>query len=165
MIECIYAALEKHKKVIVKNLMGNHDDHTSQALSVAMSLYFHNNPRVEIDDVPAKFWYYSFGSVLIGATHGDTAKPAALPGVMATDQAKAWGESEHRYWYTGHIHTTNKQEFHGCVWESFRTLAARDAWHTAQGYRAGRDMVSITHHKDFGEIERHTMNIAVLRGS
>lgn len=164
MIQCVYSALKKHKQVIVKNIIGNHDDHTSQALSLALSLYFENNKRVIIDTSPSKFWYYQHGQVLIGSTHGDTAKPDKLGGIMATDKHKAWGETKYRYWYTGHIHTKNSMELHGCLWESFRTLAAKDAWHAGQGYRSGRDMQSIHLHKDYGESERHTINIDMLRG-
>lgn len=164
MIQCVYSALEKHKKVIVKNVIGNHDDHTSQALSLALSLYFENNNRVKVDTSPSKFWYYQHGQVLLGTTHGDTAKPDKLGGIMSVDMPKEWGETKHRYWYTGHIHSKNSMELHGCLWESFRTLAAKDAWHAGQGYRSARDMQSIHLHKDFGEVERHTMNIAMLRG-
>ena len=164
MIYCITAALKKHKQVIVRNVIGNHDDHTSQALSVALACFFSNNPRVRIDESASHFWYYQFGKVLIGSTHGDMAKPDKLEGIMATDKAVAWGETLHRYWLTGHIHTQNVKEYTGCVWESFRTLAAKDAWHSAMGYRGGRDMKSIIYHKDHGEVERHTMNISMLRG-
>lgn len=163
MIQCVYSALKKHEKVIVKNVIGNHDDHTSQALSLALSLYFENNNRVEVDTSPSKFWYYKFGQVLLASTHGDTAKPDKLPGIMAHDRSEDWGNTKHRYWLTGHIHNKNQMEFPGVVWESFRTLAAKDAWHAAQGYRSGRDMQSITYHKDHGEVERHTMNISMLR--
>lgn len=163
MIACVYAALEKHNKIIVRNMTGNHDDHSSHFLAIALDMYFHNNERVVVDTAPTKFWYYRHGKVLIGSAHGDTAKPKDLPGVMAADKAQDWGQTEHRYWYTGHIHTANKQEFHGCVWESFRTLAAKDAWHTSMGYRSGRDMQSIVLHEDHGEIERHTVNITQLR--
>ena len=162
-IECVYSALKKHKKVIVKNIIGNHDDHTSQALSLALSLYFENNKRVEVDNSPSKFWFYQHGQVLIGSTHGDTCKPEKLAGVMATDKAKEWGSTTYRYWLTGHIHTKNSMELQGCMWESFRTLAGKDAWHTGQGYRSGRDMSSIHFHNEFGETERHTMSLGMLR--
>ena len=165
MIQCIYSALQKHKKVIVKNIIGNHDDHTSQALSLALSLYFENNKRVHVDVCPSKFWYYRFGKVLLGSTHGDTAKPEQLGGIMACDRAEDWGDTLFRYWFTGHIHTKNSMERPGWVWESFRTLAAKDAWHAGQGYRSGRDMVSIHLHKDYGEVERHTLNISMLRAN
>lgn len=163
MIQCVYSALKKHKRVVLRNMTGNHDDHSSHFLSIAMSLYFENNKRVIVDDSPMRFWYYRFGKVLLGSTHGDTAKPSALPGIMAADRAEDWGDTAFRYWLTGHIHSTNKQEFPGVVWESFRTLAAKDAWHTEQGYRSGRDMQSIVYHRDHGEVERHIMNISMLR--
>jgi hypothetical protein len=46
--------------------------------------------------------------------------------------------------------------------EYFRTLAARDAWHAGQGYRSGRDMQCIIHHREFGEIGRHRRGIAMI---
>jgi hypothetical protein len=46
--------------------------------------------------------------------------------------------------------------------EYVRTLAARDAWHQGQGYRAGRDMQLAVHHREFGEIERHRCDIGML---
>ena len=162
MMTCIEAAAKKHEKVIVKNLIGNHDDHTSQMLGLALALFYEGNERVEIHDDPAKFWFHRFGQVLIGAGHGDTTKPAQLPGIMATDRAEDWGQTKHRYFYTGHIHTQNVAEYPGCVCESFRTLAARDAWAAAKGYRSGRDMYCIVHHKDHGEVERHRVDVAML---
>jgi hypothetical protein len=163
LIECVYSALKKHKRVIVKNVIGNHDEHTSQALALALSLYFENNKRVTVDNSPSKFWFYRHGEVLIGSTHGDSCKPEKLSGVMATDMAEDWGKTKHRYWYTGHIHSKNSMELAGCMWESFRTLASKDAWHTAQGYRSGRDMSSIHIHERHGEVERHTMSLSSLR--
>lgn len=165
MIQCVYSALKKHEKVIVKNVIGNHDTHTSQALSLALSLYFENNDRVDVDSSPSRFWFYKFGKVLIGSTHGDTVKPEKLGGIMATNKPQDWGNTVHRYWYTGHIHSRNAMELDGCMWESFRTLAAKDAWHASKGYSSGRDMVSIHHHKDYGEIERHTISLSMLRAA
>ena len=82
-----------------------------------------------------------------------------LPGVMAADKAKDWGETEFRYWLTGHIHHDSKKEFPGVMVESFRTLAARDSYATAGGWRSGRDTKCIVYHKEYGEIERHSVNI------
>jgi hypothetical protein len=163
MIECVHMALLKHEHVVVKNLIGNHDDHTSHFLAIALDLFFKNNPRVEVDTSPKKFWFYRFGKNLIGSAHGDTAKPDKLPGIMAADRPQDWGATEHRYWYTGHVHSMNRKEWPGVVWESFRTLAAKDAWHTSMGYRSGRDLIGIVLDKDHGEVERHTINISALR--
>ena len=74
MLYCIQRLLEKHKRVEVRINRGNHDGHSSYALSLMLSCFFHNEPRVHIDLSPAVAWYYQFGRVLIGSTHGDTLK-------------------------------------------------------------------------------------------
>tara|TARA_Y100000310_G_scaffold114941_1_gene113483 strand:+ start:564 stop:1730 length:1167 start_codon:yes stop_codon:yes gene_type:complete len=163
MMTCIEAAARKHERVIVRNCIGNHDDHTSQMLSIALALFYENNDRIEIHDSPSRFWYFKFGKVLFGSTHGDTTKPQQLAGIMASDQADEWGKTRHRYWYTGHIHTQTLIEYPGVIWESFRTLATKDAWTSGRGYRSGRDMYAIVHHKNYGELERHRVDVAMLK--
>jgi hypothetical protein len=158
----ILRMLEKFGKVVVKLIPGNHDPQAIWALAYALHAYFANEPRVEVDLGPSKFWYYQFGKVLIGSTHGDTVKPERLPGIMAADKPEEWGASKFRYWYTGHIHSKNAIEFPGVQWESFRTLAAQDAYAASHGYRSGRDMVLIVHHKDHGEVERHRCDVGML---
>lgn len=162
LIYCVKAALAKHKQVIVRVVKGNHDTHASFALALAIDAYFSNNDRVTVDLSPSAMWYYHFGKVLIGATHGDTVKVAELPGVMAYDRPLQWGETKHRYWYLGHVHHQAQKEFPGVIVEQFRTLAARDAWHSGQGYRAGRDMNLLVHHRLHGEIERHRCDVGML---
>lgn len=159
----IETALLKHQNVRVINEIGNHDEHTSQMLSLALAAMYELNPRVQFDESPARFHYHRFHSNFIGITHGDTVKPEKLGGIMATDRPADWGASRFRYWFTGHVHTQRLFELPGCTVESFRTLAARDAWNAGQGYRSGRDMQAIVLHKDFGEIERHRVDIAMVR--
>jgi hypothetical protein len=158
---CIEQALCKHTTVRVINEIGNHDDHTSQVLTLALQMAYEQNPRVSFDDSPAKFHYHVFGQNLIGVTHGDTVKPADLGGIMAADQRVAWGQTRHRYWYTGHVHNQRVFELHGGVLvESFRTLAAKDSWTASMGYRSGRDMCAIVLHREWGEVERHRVDIS-----
>ena len=158
----ILRALQKHNKVIVRFIRGNHDPNAVWALAFTIHAYFSNEPRVTVDLSPSRFWYYRFGKVLIGSTHGDSTKTEQLPGIMAADKPEDWGETKHRYWYTGHIHHKMVKEYPGVVCESFRTLAARDAWHAGSGYRAGRDMQAIVLHFDHGEVERHRCDIGML---
>lgn len=165
MVYCINRALSKHKKVIVRIVKGNHDGHSSFALALALDAFFSNNDRVTIDLSPAAHWYFRFGKVLIGVTHGDTSKMADLPGVMADDRPDDWGQTRFRYWYQGHIHHQDTKEYRGAVVEAFRTLAAKDAYHAGHGYRAGRDMRCIVHHKDYGEIERHRCDVSMLKAA
>jgi hypothetical protein len=158
----ILRALEKHEQVIVRFVQGNHDPHSVWSLAFTMAAYFSNEPRVTVDLSPSKFWFHRFGSVLIGATHGDTVKHDKLLGVMACDRPQDWGETKHRYWYTGHVHNTTVTELQGVRCESFRTLAAKDAYAAGHGYRAGRDMVAIVHHRDHGEVERHRCDVGMI---
>lgn len=162
MIECVELALQKHRTVIVRCLPGNHDPHTALALSVALAAFFSANERVTVDCDPGKFFWFRFGKVFVGATHGDMVKPAQMPGVMASYKAREWGETEFRYAYFGHVHHSSKGggEEYGVTWETFQTLAAKDAWHHASGYRSGRSMVAITHHRENGEDSRHTVTVA-----
>jgi hypothetical protein len=162
MIYCLQRLLEKHQEVVFRINKGNHDGHSSYALALMLSCYFHNEPRIKVDLSPSPVWYYKFGKVQIGSTHGDTIKGQNLPGVMAADQPQAWGETKHRVWYVGHVHHSDLKEYPGCIVEYFRTMAARDAWHQGQGYRAGRDMCCIVHHREYGEIERHRCDIGML---
>ena len=162
MLHCIMRLLEKHEQVIFRINKGNHDGHSSYALALMISCYFHDEPRVVVDLSPAVSWYYQFGKVLIGSTHGDTIKGGDMVALMAADKPVEWGTTVHRYWYVGHVHHQDTKEYRGGVVEYFRTLAARDAWHAGQGYRAGRDMRLIVLHKEHGEIERHRCDVAMI---
>lgn len=161
-LHCIRRMLQKHSKVVVRINKGNHDGHSSYALALMVSCYFHNEPRVEVDLSPGFCWYYQFGEVLIGSTHGDTIKGKDMGAVMAADMPKAWGNTTHRYWFVGHVHHKDVKEYPGVIVEYVRTLAARDAWHQGQGYRAGRDMQLVVLHRKFGEVERHRCDIGMI---
>lgn len=159
---CVSAALRRHKTVHVVNVIGNHDDHSAVALSLILEGYYSNEPRVVIDDAVSAYRRFRFGSVLLGMTHGHNSKPEDLASIMATEWPEEWGATRHRYWLTGHIHTRKVWECRGAMVESFRTLAARDAWTASMGYSAGRDMQRITYHRDHGEIERQRVDIGML---
>lgn len=156
-------ALLKHDRVRVVIEIGNHDDNSSLMLALCLQSYYEREPRVEIDTSPAKFHWYRFGKCLIGVTHGDTVKASALPGVMAVDRASDWGETEHRVWYTGHVHHDSAKDFPGCTVETFRTLAPADAWHRAAGYRSAQDMKVDVWHREYGRVNRHIVGIRQIR--
>ena len=159
MIDCVNMALEKYDKVIVKNNIGNHDDHTSQVLSVCMMWAFKNNPRVTIEEPQKAFFCYEFGKNLVLSTHGHMVKPAKMQGVVANYFPAEWGRTEHRLCLVGHFHHESRQEENGLVTEIFNTLAASDAWHHASGYKSKRNMKLIVLDKEHGEVERYTFNI------
>ncbi len=157
--------LKKHEKVQVVNVPGNHDPRMARMLAMWMQAVFEREKRVEIISNLCPYIYIKHGKNLIGFAHGDGAKPAELPGIMAADKSEDWGSTEFRIWITGHIHHETCKEFPGCTVESFRTLAGRDYWHSWKGYRAGRSLSCITFHKDFGEITRSTVDLKLARSS
>lgn len=147
MRRCIESALEKHETVHVINAAGNHDESSAQALAVLLSVAYENEPRVTVDLSPSVFYYYRWGKVLLGVHHGHTCKLPALPGVMAADRAKDWGECSFRHWLTGHVHHESVKEYPGVTVETFGTLAAKDAYATNGGWRSNRHMQAVVYHR------------------
>jgi hypothetical protein len=160
-IHCAQLALQKHRRVIIRCLPGNHDPYASIALATALSCFWDGSDRVIVDTDPGYFWKLKWGRVLLTATHGDFVKPNELPMVVAATWPEDWGQTEFRYGYLGHIHHRSLGgERGGLQWETFQTLAPKDVWHYKKGYRSGRSMVAVTHSKTSGEYLR---NIAAVR--
>lgn len=160
---CVDALLRKHRKVTLINEIGNHDDQSAMMLNVILEAYYHNEPRLLIDTSPQYYHYYRFGKVLIGTHHGHKAKPADLGGIMATDRAKDWGETEFRYWFTGHIHHETSKEYRGYVHQSMSPLAALDVYSASNGYRSQRGMESVIFHREWGEEDRNRVGINFIQ--
>ena len=139
------------------NVVGNHDDTGAMFLSVCLANVYEKEKRVTIDTTPSAFQYFRFGKTLVGCHHGHSCKPDRLPGVMATDRAEDWGSTSYRYWWIGHVHHQSLKDYPGVTVESFRTLAAKDAYAHWGGYRAPRDMKCIVLHEEYGEVARHTV--------
>jgi hypothetical protein len=160
MVDAIMLALEKHDTVEVVNLPGNHDPHSAVYLKVALSAYFKDEPRVNVDLDPSEFWFWTFGMNQFGAHHGHRRKPADMAGAMAAMRPADWGATTFRYFFSGHIHhKVSSKEVPGVIWETFQTLAGKDAYHANSAYCAGRSMTSITYHRDYGEQSRQIVNL------
>lgn len=150
----VETALEKHAEVNVTVRAGNHDPMSAIFLAHMLDIAFEREPRVHVDLDPSLFWFARFGNVLLAATHGHTVKPADFAAVMAAECGQAWGETEFRYGFQGHIHHETRIEKGGATVETFQTLAAKDAWHAGRGYSAGRSMTAITFDRELGEVSR-----------
>lgn len=157
-IEGIYSALAKHALVIVKVLRGNHDRNAWITLYVALVQHFRGNSRVRIEGGEADYWFFRFGSTLIGAHHGHRLKPAEMAGAMATECREDWGETDYRLFLHGHLHHMRVQEVLGVRVECFRSLAEVDAFHSGK-YGSGKSLVSITIHRENGEDGRVQVNL------
>lgn len=162
-VEAVELALQKHARVLVRLIPGNHDDQSAIAVSLALAMRYANEPRVTVDDDPGPFWWWRWGGVFLGAAHGDMAKMTDLPLIMASANPGDWGASKHRLILTGHIHHRSKlvaaKEHGGVEVESFNTPVAKDAWQHRAGYVSGRSVHSLTFHREDGEISRARVNI------
>lgn len=161
-IQCIELALQKHDLVEYRKLPGNHDEESSLLLAVAIAAHFRGNPRVTVNTDPSRFYMREHGRSMIAATHGDMLKMGDMAGFVAAQWPEAWGRTKYRYGYTGHVHNERAlaaNTLRGLKAESFNTIAAKDSWHAGMGYQAPRNMVSITLHKDRGEIDRFTIPV------
>ena len=159
MTDLIDLALQKHARVIVRNLPGNHDPHASIALTIALAAFYARDKRVTIVADPGEFFFFRFGLWLCGAHHGHRAKADRLAMAMADMRRKDWGETLYRQFFFGHIHHESAREIAGVRVESFQTIAAKDAHAVGSGYLSGQSLNAITVHKRRGEIGRHRVNI------
>lgn len=154
--------LSKFEDVHISVSIGNHDLSSAIFLSECLFNVYEKEQRLTVDISPSHFKYWRFGKNLLGFHHGHGAKPDQLPQIMAADKAEDWGNTEYRYWMTGHVHHQSVKEFPGVMVESFRVLPPTDAYAANKGYRAGRDMKAIILHEGFGEVARHIFNPKML---
>lgn len=154
-------ALLKHSHVFVRILPGNHDPHAAVALAYYLLAWFRENPRVTVDVSPDYFWWFRFGKVMLGATHGHMAKPGQMPGIMAERRPEDWGATRFRYCHTFHVHHQSKvmTEGGGVVTETHQTPIPKDAWHHQMGYLSGRSLQSIIYSREHGEVGRQRVSV------
>lgn len=136
--------LLRHGHVEVRLMAGNHDAKAALAVALALSEGYAGDERVTIDDSPAYIWFRRYGKVLLGATHGDKAKPDQMPLLMAVDRPQDWAASTRRRVFTGHVHHERLREIGGVIVETLRAPVAKDAYHSFEGYRAGRSVYGYT---------------------
>lgn len=151
---CVDLALQKHKRVILRILPGNHDTHSHLAVLFALAERYRENKRVEVQKLPGEFWAYEWGKVMLAAHHGDKAKAQQMVLYLADEYPELWGRTRHRFLFTGHLHHMKAQDIGGVQWEQLRAVTARDAYAASHAYSARAQMQAITYHKDRGEVSR-----------
>lgn len=161
-VRTIDAALRRNERVIVRILPGNHDEYSAVAIAYFLLAWYRNEPRVTVDVDPSLFWWYRFGQVMLGATHGHTVKLKDMASIMAHRRAEDWGRTKFRYIHGFHIHHQSKYatEGGGVISESHQAPIPQDAWHFGAGFLSGRSVQTITYHAEYGEVSR--VRVAML---
>lgn len=156
MARTVDAALRRHRHVTVRILKGNHDEHACVAVAYFLLAWYRKDKRVTVDIDPSLFFWFRFGAVMLGATHGHLAKLKDMPAIMAHRRAKDWGESKHRFIHGFHIHHHEKlaTEGNGCISEAHQAPIPQDSWHYGKGFLSGRSVQAITYHRRNGEFSR-----------
>lgn len=150
----IRAMLQRHAHVEVKTMPGNHDGSAAYYIQDILAEHYRDEPRVTVHTDLQPLWYWEFGTNMIAATHGDTIKKMQdMLAVMANDQPEMWGRTRERMGIQGHYHSSHRTEFTGGSVERFRTLAGRDYWHHASGYRSKREITAMVLHEEYGREE------------
>lgn len=155
--------LSKHRQVWIVNARGNHDPDAAVWLNKIIVAYYSKEPRVKVFQNAPAFQYVEWGQVLIGVHHGDRIKRQQIYEAMTRDRRDSWGKAKFAYFWTGHIHHKAAEEIGGCLFESFNTLAAPDAWHAQNGYGANREMQQITIHRNHGIVARNVCGLQMAR--
>ncbi len=135
----------------------NHDYQSGFFLADLIQTYFQNNKNITFDCSIAHRKGYRYGNNLIGTTHGDGAKQADLPLLMAQEFPIEWSKTKHRYIYTHHIHHKSSKDYAGITVESMRSPSATDSWHHRKGFQhAPQAVEGFIHHYKNGQIARLT---------
>ena len=134
----------------------NHDFLQSWFLADIIQTYFKDCKNISFDCNLQHRKYFTYGSNLIGSTHGDGAKIADLPLLMA-HEAKDWSSCKHKYIYTHHVHHKSSKDYMGVNVEAMRSASGTDGWHHRNGYlHAPKAIEGFLHSKEHGQIARIT---------
>jgi hypothetical protein len=148
-----YAA-QKHARVIVRILPGNHDITAYMAIMFALHERYRENPRIEVQKIPGEFFVMRHGNCLVAAHHGHGAKPERMVMFLADEHAEDWGKTRHRFLFTGHLHHLKMADIGGVQWMQLRAITAKDAYAAGNAYSARASLEAITFDADQGEIQR-----------
>lgn len=147
-------ALRRHARVTVRILPGNHNLTSYMAIMFALAERYRNEPRVTVQKVPGEFFVHRFGDCFISAHHGHGGKPERMVLFLADEYASDWGQTRHRFLFTGHLHHHKSADIGGVTWEQLRAVTARDAYAVGNAYSARAQLQAITLHRTKGEIQR-----------
>lgn len=156
-LHVIGRAAQRHAKVRVMVVPGNHDPEASVAVHLALSMFYSTHPRIAVDKECVGIAYHRHGVNLIGVTHGDKLAQDRMLAAMSHDRASDWGEAWCRRFYSGHIHHARVKAVGPLKCEAFSTPIARDTYAHNAGYRSERELVAIHFDAKLGEVGRHNI--------
>jgi len=135
----------------------NHDYMSGFFLADVIQTHFRECKNISFDCSIAHRKYTTYGNSLIGTTHGDGAKQQDLGSLMSIEAKEHWATSEHRHFYTHHVHHKTSKDFINVTVESLRSPSGTDGWHDRNGYKgAPKAVEGFIHSKKDGQVARLT---------
>ena len=134
----------------------NHDYTNGFFLANVIETHFRNCKNIKFDCSISHRKYFNYGTNLIGTTHGDGAKQTDLGSLMSVECKELWAQSEHRYFYTHHVHHKTAKDFINVTVESLRSPSPADSWHNRNGYVSSPAIEGFIHSKENGQVARLT---------
>ena len=157
-------ALEKFRYVDVIINQGNHSRTNDIWMTELLRSVYGDKGRVHVLENSSVFIPYRMGNTFVLVHHGDKAKAAVLPSVMANDYRQDWGETEYHYIDVGHYHhKMTAKESQGCTVEQWNTLAPSDKYGHDGGWRSHQSITRVDRSKTYGEVGRRTLPIGEIR--
>ena len=120
--------------VRVTFMAGNHDRHSAVALMMYLSAYYKDTDDITVISSPKTRQYLTYGSTLLGFTHGDKVRADKLGPIMSSEAREDWGLNPHHVWFHGHLHHQTLVERDGCTIIQLPSLAGHDRYHYRGGY-------------------------------
>ena len=163
LVESIEKLMQEADVHVIHN-PANHDYYGGYMLADAIYCWFHKSPNVTFNISNSHRKYFKYGENLIGTSHGDGAKPDALPMLMATEAKEDWATTNYRYIYLHHLHHKKQIKYlvgsdnQQITIEYMRSPSGADAWHSKMGYKSPKSIEGFIHHKTQGQIARLTVN-------
>jgi len=151
--ETIERLLEKHSRLTIRVLRGNHDMHSHMVLTFALAERYRNDPRVVVDKDPRDLFMKQWGRSAIFAHHGDRAKPDRMA-LYISDVCPFWSETRHRHYFVGHVHHDHAKDIGPLRYESLRAFCPPDSYAAGMGFGPRRALQAVTFHKNDGPVLR-----------
>jgi len=150
----IRRSLEIAERVHVIIVGGNHDKEMMSRLGSVLEAYYHDEPRLKIDNRPLMRKYHLFGRNLIGYCHGYQERIRDLPLLMPVEAADMWAKSDFREFHLAHqhrqaitspLHRHQELEEKGVVLRWIPSITPVDRWHHDHGFLSIRRAVAFVY--------------------
>lgn len=152
LVDVVERLLEKHGKLQIRVLRGNHDEHSHLVLPHVLAQRYRDEPRVSVDMDPRDIFMRQWGTSAIFAHHGDKTPLQKIVNFLC-DVCPFWSATKHRHYFSGHEHRFKSEDLGPLVVEVLRAFCPPDSFGSRWASR--RAMQSVTFHREDGLVQRN----------